>query len=188
MKCAAYIRVSTPGQGYGLQVDEIRRAAKARGDKVTRWFHEKASAGSLDRPKLAELRAAVRAGEVQRVYIWRIDRLVRSGIRDALTVLHEFRDAGCSMVTIRDPFPLDGAAADLIFSFVAWLAEEDGKAIAARITAARARARARGEPWGRPRRVVDIARARELRKTRSLRDVAVALKVPRATLARALQR
>lgn len=188
MNSAAYIRVSTPSQGYGLQLHEIRRAARARGDKVTRWFTEKANAGSLGRPKLDELRAAVRAGEVSRVYIWKVDRLLRSGMRDALMLLDEFRNAGCSMVTVRDPFPLDGPASDLIFAFVAYLAADERRAHAERISAARARARARGEPWGRPRRVVDIARARELRKTKSLRDVAVALKVPRATLARALQR
>lgn len=188
MNAAAYVRVSTPSQGHGLQVDDIRRAARARGDRVTRWFSEKVGAETLARPKLAELRAAIRSGEVTRLYVWRVDRLLRSGMRDALLLLDEFRNAGCTIISVTDPFPLDGPASDVIFAFVAWLAEQDRKAIRERVAAARARARARGEPWGRPRRVVDVARARELRKTRSLREVAVALKVPRATLARALNR
>jgi DNA invertase Pin-like site-specific DNA recombinase len=71
-----------------------------------------------------------------------------------------------------------------------WAAEFERQSIATRTKAARVRLEAEGGSWGRPRRMnaADLARARELRATgRSLRDIAVSMKLPRATLARALK-
>lgn len=184
MNAAAYVRVSTTGQSLAAQSDAIRRAARARGDKLTRWFREKVSGGTLARPELARLRDAVRAGDVRKLYVFRVDRLTRSGIRDTLTLIDELRAAGCELVTVADGFSLDGPQADFVLAFISWAAQMERAALGERISAARARARARGEPWGRPRRIVDVERARELAKTKSLREVARALKVPRATLAR----
>ena len=58
-----------------------------------------------------------------------------------------------------------------------------------RISAARERLEAEGRPWGRPCRLsqADRVRLRALRQEgRSLRDIAIAMKVPRSTVARAL--
>ncbi len=90
---AAYLRVSTHQQDWKLQRDAIARACRARGDRIAKafWFEEKKSGRSIDRPVLKKLRAAVRAGRVGRLYVFRIDRLTRSGIRDTLALVEEFR-------------------------------------------------------------------------------------------------
>lgn len=182
---AAYVRVSTKGQDLASQRDAIARAARARRHRIGRWFREKESGHTLRRPELAELRAAVRRGDVQTLYVFRLDRLTRSGIRDTLELVEEFRAAGCELVTVADGFGLSGAAADVVIAVMAWAAQMERAAIGERIAAARARAKS----WGRPRRRVDVARARELAaKGKSIRQIAAALKVPRATLARALSR
>jgi DNA invertase Pin-like site-specific DNA recombinase len=180
---AAYVRVSSAGQSLAAQSEAIRRAARARGDKLGRWYREKVSARTLDRPELAALRAAVRRGEVRKLYVFRIDRLTRSGIRDTLALLDELGRGGCEVVTIADGFELAGPARDVVLAVISWAAEMERRALGERISAARARA----ERWGRPRRTVDVARARELAaKGKSLRQIAAALKVPLATLARRL--
>ncbi|MHB8879589.1 MAG: helix-turn-helix domain-containing protein, partial [Myxococcaceae bacterium] len=58
-----------------------------------------------------------------------------------------------------------------------------------RISAARERMREQGRAWGRPSRVTAEQREKMLamrRAGRSIREVAVALKVPRSTVARAV--
>jgi|SRR5881227_523235 DNA invertase Pin-like site-specific DNA recombinase len=189
--CAAYLRVSTEKQDWKLQRDAVTRAAAARGDRISKrhWFEEKKSGSTIDRPVLAKLRAAVRAGVVGRVYVFKIDRLTRSGIRDTLAVVEEFRSAGAELVSVADGFDLSGHAAEVVLSVMAWAAQMERRAIGDRIKAARVRVEAAGGRWGRPRRMdpATLERARAMRKKKkTLREIAQALKVPRSTLSDAL--
>lgn len=182
---AAYIRVSSRSQDLATQRDAISRAARARRHRIGRWFEEKQSAKSLARPVLGELRDAVRRGAVTTLYVFRIDRLTRSGIRDTLGLLEELRGAGCKVITIADGFDLDSPASELVLAGIAWAAQWERAALGERISAARARVR----KWGRPRRHIDVTRALELEaKGKSIRQIAVTLKVPRTTVQRALAR
>lgn len=187
---AAYVRVSTGKQDWKLQRDAITRAATARGDRITRalWFEDRKSGASIERAALQKLRAAVRAGRVGRLYFFRVDRLSRSGIRDTLELVSEFRRAGCELVTVADGFDFNGPAAEVVLAVMAWAAQMERNAIGERIKAARVRIEAAGGRWGRPRSVepATLARAHKMRKTKTLREVAAALKVPRSTLQRAL--
>lgn len=189
---AAYTRVSSRQQDLRLQRREIERAAASRGDQIPKrlWFEDKASGRSIDRPALKKLQAAVRAGKVRRLYVWRVDRLTRSGIRDTFHLVEEFRHHGAELVTVADGFTLSGPAADVVLAVMAWAAQMERNAIGERIRAARARIEAEGGRWGRPRNgeldPKTLRRARELRDTHSLRELAALLKVPRSTLADAL--
>lgn len=187
---AAYLRVSTGKQDWKLQRDAIARACKARGDVIPKrlWFEDAKSGASIERPALQKLRAAVRAGSVGRLYIFRVDRLTRSGIRDTLQLVEEFRHAGCELVTLADGFDFNGPAAEVVLAVLAWAAQMERNAIGERIKAARVRIEAAGGRWGRPRSVdpATLERARKMRKTKTLRQVAAALKVPRSTLGDAL--
>jgi DNA invertase Pin-like site-specific DNA recombinase len=63
-------------------------------------------------------------------------------------------------------------------------------AINERIAAARERVEAEGGKWGRPSRFTDADRAKVLalhREGRSIRGIAIAMKVPKSTIARALK-
>ena len=100
MRAAAYLRVSSKAQTLDMQRSAILRAAKARGDTIHAWYSEKQSAKTLARPALSRLRADARAGQVRRLYIYRLDRLARSGIRDTFEVVEELRAAGCELVTV----------------------------------------------------------------------------------------
>ena len=188
---AAYLRVSTTQQDWKLQRLAVTRAAAARGDRIPKrlWFEEKKSGRNIERPVLQKLRAAVRAGVVGRLYVFRIDRLTRSGIRDTLGLVEEFRRGGAELVTVADGFDLAGPGAEIVLAVMAWAAQMERSAIGERIKAARVRVEASGGRWGRPRRIdpTTLAKARELvREKKSVRAIAVALKVPRSTLSDAL--
>jgi DNA invertase Pin-like site-specific DNA recombinase len=187
----AYMRVSSRAQDLATQRVAIEKAAQAQGDAIDTWFFEKKSGRSVARPELDRLRAEVRAGRVAKLYLYRLDRLTRSGIRDTFEVIEELRAHGVQVVSISDGFALDGPAAEVILAVIAWAAKMERLAINERISVARERMEAEGRPWGRPPRLseAECVRLRTLRdQGRSVRDIAVAMKVPRSTVARALAR
>lgn len=162
--------------------------AAARGDKVALWFEDALSGAKLARPELRALRQAVHEGRIRKVYVFKIDRLTRSGIRDTLAVVEEFRASGCELVSVADGFPLEGPVAEVVLAVIAWAAQMERTAIGDRIAAARQRIEASGGAWGRPRAIdpATLAKARVMRATKTIRQVSAALKIPRATLAGAL--
>lgn len=190
MHAVAYIRVSSVGQDLRLQRHAIDAAAKVRGDGLS-YRTEKRSATTLSRPVLDALRADVRAGRIKRLYVFRLDRLARSGIRDTFELLDELRKHGCSVITCSDGFDLDGPMAEPLIAMMAWAAQMENHARRERQAAAYARKQQAGEGWGRPRRMTEAQEARALKlheAGRSHRDIAVRLKVPHRTIGRALAR
>ena len=187
MNATAYVRVSSKSQDIAMQRHAIERAATARGDVITAWYEEKASAKTMKRPELERLRADARAGHVKRVYVFKYDRVSRTGVRDLLNIIFEFKQHGAELVAVADVVDLAGPAAEMILAALAFAAKLERAAINDRIAAARERVEAEGGSWGRPKRTVDVEAARKMKaEGKSIRAIAVALKCPRATLARAL--
>jgi DNA invertase Pin-like site-specific DNA recombinase len=188
---SAYIRVSSRAQDHATQRSAIERAAAARGDIIAAWYAEKKSARTMDREELRRLLAQVRAGGLrgQRLYLFRLDRLTRTGIADTLTTLEELRAHGVEVVSVADGFDLSGPHAEIIVATMAWAAKMERLAIGERVAAARERVEAEGRHWGRPRRVdaPTLRRIQALRaEGRSLRYIAVAMKIPKSTVAATL--
>jgi DNA invertase Pin-like site-specific DNA recombinase len=190
MDAVAYVRVSSKAQTHAMQKAALEMAAKARGDTVARWYSDKLSGGTMARPGLERLRADARAGKVRRVYVYRLDRLTRSGIRDTLEVVDELRAHGCKVATAADGFDLDGPAAEVVLAVLSWAAKMERLAINERIAAARLHVEAEGGKWGRPRSIGDaqVKRAGALRrKGLSVRAIASRMGLPKSTLDRALR-
>ena len=190
---AAYFRVSSRQQDLATQRRAVLMAAEARGDLVhpIHQFEEKLSARKLERPELSKIRAGARLGEISRLYVFRIDRLCRSGIRDTLKVLDELRSHGCRVISVADGFDLDGPAAEVVISVMAWAAQLERLALGERISAARERVEAAGGNWGRRRKIdpMTLAAARKMvdKDGLSIRVVSARLRLSKATLARALR-
>lgn len=190
-----YLRVSSRAQDAASQRTAIEKAAAARGDAITEWFSEKRSGKALARPELDRLRALVQGGKVTTLYCFKLDRLTRSGVADTYRLVDEFRRAGCTLVAVADNLTIRAGADDIVSETLvfalALAARLERAAINDRVAAARDRLEAEGRPWGRPPRLsrAECARLRALREEgRSVRDIAVAMKVPRSTVARALAR
>jgi len=172
-----------------MQSAAIERAAKLRGDQVDRWYSEERSARTIARPELERLRQDARQGLFRKLYVFRLDRLTRSGIRDTFELVEAFRSYGVELVSVADGFDLTGPASEVVLAVLAWAAKVERLAINDRISAARERIESEGKSWGRPRRLKEADRLRiaALRSEgRSVRQIAVALKLPRATVGRAL--
>ena len=85
------------------------------------------------------------------VWVWRLDRLTRSGIVDTLSCIQEMRRHGCALSSVADGFALDGPGAEVILSVLAWAAQLEREKLRENQLAARARMAAEGRSWGRPR-------------------------------------
>jgi DNA invertase Pin-like site-specific DNA recombinase len=193
MNAVGYVRVSGRAQDDSTQRSAIERAAAARGDTIVTWYAEKRSATTNARPELRRLRDDVRIGVARKVYVFKLDRLVRTGVADTFAVVDDVRRGGAVLVAVADNLTIvpdkdDVTSEVLIFAF-GLAAKLERTAINDRIAAARERVEAEGGRWGRPRAIDrgTLDRARVMRaEGRTVRDVAVALKVKRSTLARAL--
>jgi DNA invertase Pin-like site-specific DNA recombinase len=104
MDAHAYVRVSSKARDHATQRSAIERTAAARGDTITAWFAEKRSATTMAREELQRLLADARAGRLrgQRLSIFRLDRLTRTGIADTLTTLEDLRAHGVDVVSVAD--------------------------------------------------------------------------------------
>lgn len=192
-RVGAYVRVSSKTQDWPTQKHAIERCATARGEAggIAYWFREKLSAKTTDRPELAQLRRMAREGGLARLYVFRLDRLARSGIRDTLEVVQELQAHGCEVVSVADGFDLKGPAAEIVMAVLAWAAQMELLASKERREAARIRIEAAGGRWGRPRRLteLELARARKMKAAgKTIRGISMAMRVPRSTLARSLAR
>lgn len=148
---AAYIRVSTASQDYAYQKTAIEAAARARGDRVDEWFADVASGGTLERPEFRRLQKALDARRLRCVWVWRLDRLTRTGIGDTLECVDHVRRSGAELVSVADSIALDGGpVADLVLSVLAWCAQMERAKLHENQAAARARMALQGRSWGRP--------------------------------------
>lgn len=186
---AAYIRVSSRAQDHATQKHAIERLAGARGEAIGAWYAEKQSARTMDRPELARLRQACSRGEVKTLYLYRLDRLTRTGIKDTLAILEELKAANVNVVSVSDGFDLNGPAAEIIIAVMAWASKMERLALNERIAATRERFATEGRPWGHPpsmtRQQVTTAQRMASEGT-SIRKIAMALGVKKSTVGREL--
>jgi DNA invertase Pin-like site-specific DNA recombinase len=189
-RVALYARVSTIGHGQDpeLQLAELRSAAADRGWAVAGEYTDSGvSGGTAARGALDRMLAGCRAGGIDVVAVWKLDRLGRS-LAHLLGLLEELRTLGVGFVSLRDPgIDTTTAAARLMLSVVGAFAEFERSLIAERVRAGVARAKVAGKHCGRPRRAFDDRAARDLlAQGVAERQVALMVHVPRSTLRRKL--
>jgi DNA invertase Pin-like site-specific DNA recombinase len=189
-ECVAYVRVSSRAQNYATQRDAIERASSARGDTMVAWYEEKRSAKTMARPELQRLRADAAAGKLSKLYVFRLDRLSRTGVRDTLEALESFRSAGVEVISVSDGFDLNGPAAEIVIAVLAWAAKVELLAKNERIAAARERIESEGGAWGRPPKITPAQRetAQRMRgEGASVRKIAQALGVSKSVIGRTVE-
>ena len=187
-RVALYARVSTTDQDVQVQLDELRAAAEHRGWRVVGTYADDGVSGSkASRPELDRLLGDVRAGTVDLVAVWKLDRLGRS-MQHLMELLVTFKNHDVAFVSLRDAgLDTTTATGTLFTQILASFAEYERNIIRERTRAGLARARLQGKTLGRPRKNLDLRAARVLLdQGHSVRETAVMLGVPRATLTRRL--
>jgi DNA invertase Pin-like site-specific DNA recombinase len=109
---AIYLRVSGNGQDTKSQEPDLERWAKAQEGEV-RWYRDKFTGKSMDRPGWNKLEADIKAGKVSAVVVWRLDRLGRTAA--GLTALFvELQDRKVNLVSMKEGLDLSTPAGRLI--------------------------------------------------------------------------
>lgn len=146
-RAVIYTRVSTErqdrdGTSPETQEADCRSYAEAHDYEVVAVLHDAASGASLERPKMAALRALLAAGAVDVVLARTVDRLTRD--QDDMGVLYrEVRAAGATIECATQPFE-DTPVGRFIVSAHAFVAETERHAIRDRTSNGRIRRAAEG--------------------------------------------
>src|SRR5262249_35559687 len=122
---ACYVRVSDIGQNEAGQIAEIKRWLSGNGIDLAgvRWFVDKGKSGdSLNRPAFEELQAAVFAGEVGTIVVYKLDRLSRS-LRDGINVLSDWCDKGLRVVAVTQQIDFNGTVGKLLAAVLLGIAQ-----------------------------------------------------------------
>ena len=187
---AVYIRVSTVGQNEAGQRKQIDHWLEGHDCQNVRYFVDKESGDSLDRPAFNELQAAIFAGEISTVVVWRLDRLSRK-LSEGLAVLCDWCERGVRVVSVTQQIDLTGTVGRMIAAVLLGVGEMEQQTRRERQSAGIAVAKANRIYKGRKVGTTKAKpkRAAQLRE-RGLNDgeIATALGVSRRTVQRYLRR
>jgi DNA invertase Pin-like site-specific DNA recombinase len=145
---AAYIRVSTAGQNEASQRRELERWLACHGLTDVQWFVDKKSGDNLKRPAFERMQAAVFAGEVDTIVVYKLDRVSRS-LADWIATLTGWCKAGIRVVSVTQQLDFNGAVGQLIASVLFAVAQMEQETRRERQAAGIAAAKERGVYQGR---------------------------------------
>lgn len=145
---AIYVRVSSSPQSTRSQKPDIIRWIESYADGATvKWYIDKASGKTMDRPNWNRLQKAIDENKIKRLVVWRLDRLGRTA--SGLTKLFEQLQAKkIRFVSIKDNIDLGTPAGRLIANVIASVACYENEVRTERIRAGQAVARANNKKWG----------------------------------------
>lgn len=175
-----YARVSTKEQSFDLQEDALKK------EGCQKIYSEQISGYKSERPKLKEMVAQLRKGDI--VVVWKLDRLGRS-LRDLVNLVAKLQDIEVGFKSLQDNIDTTTPTGKLTFHLFAALAEFERDIISSRtkagLQAARARGRKGGRPKGLSKKAQDKARLAESlykERERSIAEICNHLHISKPTL------
>lgn len=152
---AVYMRVSGMIQRnrgtIETQRPDIDRYLDAYGYMPYGWYEDEAVSGKwipfTERPQGRRLLADARAGHVNLVIVWRLDRFGRNTV-EILKAVQELEQAGARLYSLKEQFDTRTAAGRLMLTMLAGMAEYEWESIMERSSAGIERRLASGKPMG----------------------------------------
>ena len=143
---AIYARVSTRRQDTRSQEPDLKRWAEAQ-DEPVRWYRDKFTGKTMERPGWKKLEADIRAGKVEAVVVWRLDRLGRTA-RGLTALFDDLQSRHVGLVSLKEGLDLSTPAGRLMAHVLASVAQYETEVRGERVKAGQAVARANGKRWG----------------------------------------
>lgn len=189
MRVAVYERVSTDRQDVASQAFVVQGWLDARGITEVRRFQDKQSGKNDDRPGLLAMCAAIEAGEIDTVVVYRLDRLSRKAVT-ALRLILDWLQGGISFYAVDQPALSLGIENPLRLTIAAVfsdLAQLEREAIVSRVRSGLKAAKARGVKLGPKPKVSEELRQEILRLReygQPCRTIAESLGLSKSTISR----
>lgn len=149
-RVAIYCRVSSQQQSEENQVPDIERWIAAHHQAAdVRWHRERASATKKKgRPIFEQLLAEAKAGRIDTLVVWRLDRFGRSLGRNVKDFL-DLDEAGVRVESVTESWlNVDGPIRGLLVSIFSWVAEQEIATLRQRTVAGMKRVSAAGGAVG----------------------------------------
>ena len=143
---AIYCRVSSRDQSHASQLPDLERWAEAHAGPVAA-FKDTFTGRSMNRPGMDRLMEQLRAGCLERIVVWRLDRLGRT-TKGLCQLFDELTERKVDLVSLKDGFSLASPAGRLHARILASVAEYETEIRAERAAAGQAVARRTGKTWG----------------------------------------
>ena len=143
---AIYCRVSSRDQSHASQLPDLERWADAH-DRPVKWFKDKFTGRTMFRPGMDQLMEQLRSGRLERIVVWRLDRLGRT-TKGLCQLFDELTERKVDLVSLKDGFSLASPAGRLHARILASVAEYETEVRAERVAAGQAVARRNGKKWG----------------------------------------
>jgi site-specific DNA recombinase len=157
----AYCRVSTEEQaeeGYSIdgQADKLRSYATLRDlGEVTVVADPGRSGKDMKRPGLQQLLAAVEAGHVSHVLVWRLDRLSRN-LGDLILLADRFGELGVALHSISENLDLSSASGRMFYNVLGTFAQYFREQLSENVRMGNERAAKDGKWLNRPKTGYDL--------------------------------
>lgn len=187
-KIGAYLRVSTSDkQTTKSQRHSIREWSKSNHVNASeiRWFEDKKSGATTDRPQLTRIMRAVDRGTIDCLVVYSLSRLARN-LRQGLELLSDLGQRGIRVVSVSEQIDFGSTTGQLIASILLAVAEFEREVIRERIIAGLA---ATDKPIGRPRNHKKLASIRKMRLSgMSVQEISEKIHCSRTNVYRALEK
>ena len=190
MNTGIYIRVSTLDQRTDSQEQELKRYCRQRGWKNLSFYVDKICGAKTSRPELERMMQDIRAGTIERLVVYKLDRLGRSLTHLAL-ILDELNRLQVPLIPSSQGIDTsnDNPAGRLQLGVLMAVAEFERGIIKERVNAGIAAAKTRGVKFGRPAKL--NGRAAEVKRLKAkglgLRAIGRELNMPVSSVHKALQ-
>jgi DNA invertase Pin-like site-specific DNA recombinase len=189
MNTALYIRVSTLDQRTDSQEQELKKYCRLRGWNNVAAYTDTICGAKSSRPQLDKMMQDIRAGKIERLLVFKLDRLGRSLTHLAL-ILDELNRLQVPLIASSQGIDTstDSPAGRLQLNVLMAVAEFERGIIRERVNAGISAAKIRGVHFGRPSTI--NGRAAEVKKLKakglSLRAISRELKMPVSSVHKAL--
>ena len=131
---AIYVRVSSNGQKYESQLDELNRYIEIHKIEKVRWYKDSFTGKTMTRPSMQKLLDDLHKGKISTILVWRLDRLGRTAA--GLTKLFEdLQQFGCNLISLKDNLDLSTPAGRLNANIIASVAAYETEVRAERVKA-----------------------------------------------------
>jgi DNA invertase Pin-like site-specific DNA recombinase len=180
MKVAIYTRVSGRSNRQDAENQRIalRQWCEREGHTIIE-YSDRMTGTSSKRQAFLQMMKDANAKKFDMLLFWSLDRLSREGVLKTLQYLKRLDDIGILWKSHMEPY-LDstGMFRDAVIAILAAVAKAEHARIQERLAAAREKMRRQGRRWGRPCKIYDRAKVKELSAAgMSIRQIAAELGV-----------
>ena len=158
LKIGLYARVSKEEQNIDTQLVALRDYCQRTNYKIVEEYLDNGISGAKDsRPAFNKLMENIRAGKINCVMVYKLDRIGRS-LQHLLNLFEEFKNRGVEFISLTQNINTNTPEGKMFLRMLMVLAEYERELIVSRINSGLERARIQGKILGRPKGAKDSKR------------------------------